>query len=237
MDLFATFYVLVVATVHTAFPSAGIPQVLGIETENRLAQNRAVSNDVESSVRDRVREARDQVIERRTIVRNDLQTRRENVQVLVEDKQAEFRERISQIKDDRKKELLEKINDRLTTVGSKWVDAWNRRLGRLSELLAKMQVRAERLEETGADIANVNAAIREASVLIDATQAAINDFADNVYVIEITDDNTIGGEVRSLVDQFKSDLGLVTEKFREVHSALQDVLTALRNAAGESQNE
>lgn len=233
MKLLASFYLLIVAGVGSVLPK--VPQVLGVETTDiAIVEETDTTTDVvaetDTSRRDTIRKARDEAILRRTDLRSELQDKRQAARDELSAKRDEFKTKLESIKDERKRALLEKLDSRFTSINDKWVNNWNRKLSRLSEILAKVSTRADSLEATGVDVSAVRTAINAAVDSIASAQSSLNDQAGSTYIIEINDEGTLGDDVSSLVSQFKEDISSIKDVVKLARSAVHDAFAALRVA-------
>jgi DNA repair exonuclease SbcCD ATPase subunit len=149
----------------------------------------------------------------------------------------EFRNRLQEIKDARKRIIVERISNLISKINDKWISRWNGTLTRLSEILAKIESRADKLAEEGKDVDDVYAAISEAEEAIATAQDAVNEQAGKTYIIEITDEETLGESVSSTIGEFHSDLQAVMEEVREAASAVRRAFGLLKEIVIESEIE
>lgn len=166
--------------------------------------------------------------EEREQVRIEIRERKEEASAAARLDREEFKERLAEIKNARKRLTVQRIDISLEAINNKWIDHWNRVLDRLSELLAKVESRADKAEAAGKDVSDVRDLIVAAGAAIDAAQEEVNSQAENVYVIEIDEEENLGTGVSTAIKELKDDLGVVREAVKAAHDAVRDVLRELK---------
>jgi len=234
MELLAKFFVSLVTLANTVVPQADLPKVLGV----RIAQNNAVevqsvdTTNIGSLRRTRVREAVEEARTQRRSAVDEFRTRRQLAKDEWEAKREEFKQRLTEIRDERKRRIVELIDLRIDAMHGRWVEHWNKVLARLSEILAKIESRADKAEAAGRDVSSVRAAIATAKTAISAAQDAVNELAGKTFVIEITDEQALGQNVRDTIQGVRSELLGVREEVREARRAVIDALQSLKAIRG-----
>ena len=234
MELLAKFFVSLVTLANTVAPQANLPQVLGV----RIAQDTAVEEqsvditNTGSLRRTRVREAVEDARKQRQAAVDEFRTRRQLAKDEWEAKREEFKQRLTEIRDERKRRIVELIDLRIDAMHGRWVEHWNKVLARLSEILAKIESRANKAEAAGRDESGVRAAIATANVAIAAAQDAVNELAGKTFVIEITDEQGLGQNVRDAIHAARVEFVAVREKVREARQAVIDALHSLKAIRG-----
>lgn len=249
METLATFFVGVVAFANSMAPQANLPKVLGVRVmgdDTLVSTNSSDTNDDELDFR-----SRDQIKNRLTQVRenknNFLEEARERRKEKLEaakkareealenakERREEFKKHLEELKDERKQKIVEHLDERLASLNQKWVNHFNRILTRLTEILAKIQGRTDELAGNGADVTEVNTAISAANSAIDTAQAAVDGQAGKTYVIEITDEESLGENVSEVIHQFREDIAGVREVVRDAREAVRSAYKALKEASGE----
>lgn len=128
--------------------------------------------------------------------------------------QVELRkEKISQIKDERKQKIAEHINDRLAHINTRVTTTLSKVLTRLTAILDKL-----------ADKTDVTTA-RE---VISVAQAAVEAQAGKSYLIEFTDESGLRVGASAAKETLKADLKIVRELVREARSVVKNSLVAAK---------
>lgn len=128
------------------------------------------------------------------------------------EKKAEFRERVREIRDEKKQQILEHINQQLTLINDRATKAMLKHLERLQSLLEKIKTRVPAV-----DITLAQAKIDEAKALVEAQ-------AVKEYVIEFNDETGLRIGASTAKTKLRADLKAVREKVRLARQAVVDVL-------------
>jgi hypothetical protein len=139
---------------------------------------------------------------------NRLEVKQQNLEL----KREQFQERLRIVKDEKKKQILEHINDQLSLINQRATDAMLNQLARLQALLLKIKERAPSVDITAAQ-----AKIDEAKTAVD-TQAA------KEYIIEFSDESGLKVGASDAKTQLRADLKAVKEKVRLAREAVVAVL-------------
>ncbi len=142
----------------------------------------------------------------------------------------EFRARLAEIKNAQKRERLEHVGQMLDQINERWTAHFDNVLLRLSEILAKIGTRVDKLEEDGQDVTSVRDAITDAEAAIDAAQVVVVDTqAGNSYVIEITDEESLKDDVKSARDELHTDLTAARGEVKTARQAVHDAFQVLKD--------
>ena len=238
METLAKLFVGLVTVANTVAPQANLPQVLGVQIaqETSVTETLDLNTDnvetVRNTARDKVRARVEEAKTNREQALEEFQARREAAKEERELKREEFKQKLSEIKDERKRKIVELLDLRTDKLVERWVEHWNIVLSRLTEILAKIESRADKAEEAGHDVSGVRTAIAEAEAAIAEAQNAVNELAGKTFVIEITDEDSLGQNVSDSVHQVREELQAVREKVRAARQAVLDALHALQAIRG-----
>lgn len=169
-----------------------------------------------------------EIKEERERIRQEIRERKEEASAAAKLKREELKERLTEIKDTRKRLTIQRIDLNLFAVNEKWVNHWNRALTRLSELLVKIQTRTDKAEAAGYDVDNINLAIIDAQSAISDAQNAVNTQVGKTYVIEIEDEGSLGSSVSLVVHQMRDDLKDTREYIVSARDKVKEVLKLLK---------
>lgn len=248
MESLASLYVTLVLVVNSLFPSINLPHVLGVDltSPSVLAEESSAESvvnidttstgEARTNIRQVVRAQGTSLEDARRAREEALVRMREAKEAAMEEAKTareEFKERLRLIQDERKRQVVERIDTNMARFNEKWVEHWNKVLSRLREILAKIDSRVDKLAEAGKDVSDVKSAIAKAETAIDAAQAAINEQAGKTYVIEIGEEETLGENVSSVVKQFRDDIKGIIEKVKIARMAVRDAFLALKEVLGE----
>lgn len=137
-----------------------------------------------------------------------------------------FKQRLAALKDQRKKNVVDKVDQKLSTVNKNRTDHMGDVLDRLSGILDKISEKAALLKNQGKNTASLDTAIANARTAITTAQTAVTAQAAKEYIAQIADETTLKTTVGTTVSQLQSDL-LATRK------TVIDARMAVLNAAME----
>lgn len=182
----------------------------------------AVAERVET--RTATREAtREAVTQKRTELRADLEAERKKAQAANQKDRAAFQKKLQEISDEKKQEIVEDLDDRITKQNERLTDRLLDRLTKISDVLDRLDSAAAELE----DAENLVEAVSEARTAIDAAEKAIADQAGKDYVFAIDDEETVGEVVRKAVQDFRADMKKAIDLVKGAHEATRNVAQEL----------
>jgi hypothetical protein len=214
---------------------AGVALARWDSDDNSSTQEAEVGDDDgdDNNFRERFEAAREARIKAYEEAKERRQEALENAKRLREEAREKFRLSLEEIKDERKHKIVENLDEHLAERNEKWVNHFNRVLSRLSQIIAKIKVKAGELAGQGIDVSAVNTQVSEAETAIAAAQEAVDAQALKTYSFEITDEDSLGEAVSETIGEFKDDIKAVWEKVRTARHEVVEAFVALKKAAGE----
>lgn len=146
-----------------------------------------------------------------TLKRNRQEIRETKIEQ-IQTRRQEFKERMNQIRDEKKKEILEHISRQLTLINDRVTKAMLRHLERLQALLDKIKDRVPEIDTGGAQ------------AKIDEAKAAVGAQAAKEYIIEFNDEAGLRVGASAAKQQLRADLKAVREKIQLARQAVVNVL-------------
>ncbi len=237
METLASLFVVLVTTTNSIAPQANIPQVLGVQIANETT-NTTTNVSIEGSASGRntqeIKNRIDDVLKQRKALEVDFKARRQLLEDEIRRKREEFKSKIATIKDERKKQVVNNLDQNISSRNSKWVEHWNKFLVKLTEILGKIKTRTDEAAAKGKDVTLVRTAISAAEKAIADAQALVNAQSGKTYVFNISSEETLSSDVRSTVTQFKSDVQSVMTLMNTARKAVNDVYGVLKTVVGEN---
>jgi DNA polymerase II small subunit/DNA polymerase delta subunit B len=145
---------------------------------------------------------------------------------LLRDRKEDFREKFQAIRDERKKVMVERIYEKISTMNKTHTARFSTVLEKLMMIIDKISQRTQNAKSKGIDTLAVDSAIAAAKTAIDAAKAAVVVQSAKTYSIEIASKSTLKTNVGSLVSMFRKDL-------KDVHKAVVDAKQAVQKAERE----
>jgi len=155
-------------------------------------------------------------------------SQKNNYRLQVREAREEFRQKLSQLKDARKKAIVEKIDARIAEINLNRTAIMTNHLNQIEAVLNKLETRANTAKTNGKNVSSVETAIASARAAIATARQNISDQAAKQYVINITSETNLGAAVSVTRQAFANDLQ-VTHK--SVVSARQTVAAAISTLA------
>ena len=139
----------------------------------------------------------------------------------------EFRARLTELKDQRKALILQRISEQIDDKNSRWMTHFENVLTRLTAILEKIKTRTDKAETAGLDVSTVRTLITEAETAIQTASDAIAAQEGKSYAIDISDETALGVTAGEVIKELRDDLTTVRELVFDARQAVVDVLKAL----------
>lgn len=149
---------------------------------------------------------------------------REEAKKAAETRRAELKDKISKLRDEKKKQIATRLDEQMARFNARWTDHFNNVLNRLSEILAKVELRANKAETNGKDVAAVKTAIANAKTAIATARAATETQAKKTYIATFSSDTELNAAFKVVREQLKKDL------FELRDGAIKNAREAVKNA-------
>ncbi len=166
--------------------------------------------------------------------REQIKTTVQERNTAMKERRTAFTQKLKEIKDARKKTVVERVDTKLATINKNRTDSMTKVLERLEALLTKFSEKAKTLKGQGVDTASVESAISEAETAIENAKTAVLTQAANEYTPEITDETTlrqtVGAALKNLQNDLKTTYGVVTDAKRAVMKVAEE-LAKVRGSA------
>ena len=157
---------------------------------------------------------------------------RANTQKTILDKREVLKIDLKKIKDERKSQIVEKMDKKLEKIN----DARNNHLldvlNNLEKTLAKINIRISAAQAKGIDVSSAKKFSDDAAKAIAAARTAVEAQATKVYKMTITDENKLKADVGSTVKKLQDDLKQVRIVVQSAHDAVRKAAVALAKAMG-----
>lgn len=121
----------------------------------------------------------------------------------------EFKSKLSQIKDSRKKQIAEKIDTNISTINTRSTTTMNNALTKMTNILNNIKAKEATVATGGANTAALDASITTATAAITTAQAAVTSQSQKQYTATITDASnsaTLKSPFSQMFLQFKTDI-------------------------------
>ena len=168
-------------------------------------------------------------IELRGDFKEDRMQKREEMKTAIAEEGEALKEKLKVIKDQRKKEVVERIADRVNSINEIRTDRFLKLLEKFEDFLDRISAQADALEKEGKDITGVRTAVAEAESAINASRAAVEAQAEKIYEIIITTEGNLGNSVSAAIRARQDDLKTVEETVKKAHETVRKALITLKS--------
>lgn len=162
----------------------------------------------------------------------DREEMREASRAAIKAKLEEFKQRIAQIRDERKKAIVEKINSKIQNANTRLTNKMNKALDKLAQILNGIKEKAEALKAAGEDTAILDNAIAAAETAIIDARTAVTAQAGKVYSVNITDEANLRNTIGQMVSQFRLDIQAVHKLVVNAKQAVAKAISELAKLGG-----
>lgn len=166
-----------------------------------------------------IREKREMIIKNREESRTILKDKREELK----DKKEEFREKLQTIRDEKKRAMVERIDEKISRMNNTHTARFSKTLEKLEMILNRITEHGQNLKSKGIDTLKLDSAVASAKTAINAAKVAVESQSAKTYTIDVASENRLKTTVGSIVSMFRKDL-------RDVHKTVVDAKQAVQNA-------
>ncbi len=137
---------------------------------------------------------------------------------------ADLKTNLLKIRDEKKKEIVEKLGEKVIKINSTRVDHFENILDKLKEILARIDSKSSDLKSSGKDTTELDAAIAKASADLDLASSIVSSQSAKTYTINISTSSALRRDTGKLISGMQSDLrttmSIVNTAKKSVHTAL-----------------
>ncbi|OGH33882.1 MAG: hypothetical protein A3J69_01150 [Candidatus Levybacteria bacterium RIFCSPHIGHO2_02_FULL_42_12] len=169
---------------------------------------------------------------------SSLQEKRQEATENFKEKRLEFKNRLDAIQDAQKKQVAQRIDQKMGQLNATHTARMNNILESFDQLLGRFIEKAQNLQKEGVDALRVDEAISQAQHAIATAQFAVEAQAGKDYVIVIEGDETLKGDFKTKIAQLRQDLTVAKNLIIEAKKAIALVARelALVRKQGRNQN-
>lgn len=214
------------------------------QTRTEAREARQGAREIRQEARELRREAKEELLgnarekirEARRIKREEFRSRvgemREEARNRIENHREKLQERLkNRVKDERKKEAVERINDSMVRLNDRMVGHFSDILDQIERVLERIGERADRAEERGVDVFAVRTAIDEAYEAISKARGQVEVRAGKVYEVNITTEDNLRTDVGKARRALHDDLVQVRDLVKVARDAVREAAVVLGQAS------
>lgn len=158
------------------------------------------------------------------------EAKREEIKNKAEAARTQLKAKLVKIKDEKKKAIVERVDNRIVELNNNQMDHLSNVLDQLDKVLLKINDRTDAAAAKGRDVTAVRTAIESAKTGIAAARAAIVAQSGKVYTITITTESKLGTDVGKATKLVHADIVGVREKVKTAREAVHKAATTLAQA-------
>lgn len=185
--------------------------------------------------RERVEELkkqRDARLEQVQDKQEERQAEREKKKAEMQAKRLELKEAIQKRLNSHQQDVAARVSQNIEHLHERRCEHYDKVLDRLSRLLDKIEDRADIIEEDGANVADVDAAVAAARSQISTAQGVVDQHCATEYVVTLQEGQSIGEAIRTTLGQLKDAHKTVQAAVRQAWEAVHNAVLALAKAHG-----
>ncbi|MBI2405296.1 hypothetical protein HYV22_03930 [Candidatus Gottesmanbacteria bacterium] len=167
-------------------------------------------------------------------VSRELENRRQKAKESFKTERENFKKKLETFKDQKKKERVETLGTKLDDVNKKRTDQMMIFLNKVIEVLAKIKIQTAAEKAKGKDVSKVTTAIDAAQTAIDVAKAAIEAQAGKSYVISVSSEANVRGDVGTTMKSLERDASSVRDLVNAAKKRVSDAIRELAKIRGEA---
>jgi hypothetical protein len=169
-----------------------------------------------------LQEAKKMLQERRDVFQTEMEAKKETLKTSVEAQRAEMEKvisaakealkvKIGQFKDQKKKQVAERVNTSLNEVNKNSVNRFMNNINELDKAIVNITTRAEKAAVSGKDTSAVMNAIQNAKNAVESARNAVAVQAGKAYSVVVTNEINVANDLKSARDLLSTDLKFIQE--------------------------
>lgn len=176
--------------------------------------------------------ADDTVSSSSSTIRSQLLQTREMLKSKILQERNLFKEKVAALKDQRKKTIVERVDERIPEINSNRTTQMSNALARMNDILDRISTKAAALKAQGKNTTALDQAITTARNAITTSQTAVNTQAGKTYTISITTEDTLKTTVGATLKQLTTDLQATHKTVIAAREAVRKAITELAKLGG-----
>ena len=188
------------------------------------AQTGTTTGNTLETDRERVRS---EIMEMRDDFKTRMDAEKAELQGEIQDKREALRAQLQKVKDERRREVVERIDVRLDELNARMLDHFSNVLDRLEDVLERIASRADKAEGRGLDVSTLRTAITDALSSITSARSAVQVQAGKTCIVTVTTENNLRVDVGKARKCLHDNLTVVREAVKAAKEAVRRAATTL----------
>jgi len=212
------------STTMTTLTATPTPSTMDSMSRKNLIRNKLIEKNANS-----ITTTAEGTSGAKTIHRSEVEKLRLAKKAAIDSAREEFVTQLAALKDEKKKDITEKINEDLITSNTTATDRMFAILDKLEEILTRVETKINDAKTGGTEISAQETEIANAKAALQAAIDAVTEQAAKDYVITIGTDATLRNDVGTVVSQQKLDLKTTYETVRSAKQAIRQAAKSLKS--------
>ena len=194
--------------------------------------------EVREDVKDKRVELREEVKAKREAMKDEQKVKKEQFQTELkasreefktkrDEEKAKLKEKLSQIKDERKKQAVEKIDVQLHALNERMLAHFSNVLDKLGAMLLRVKGHTDKAEQKGLKVESVRGSILQAETMIAISRSAVALQAAKTYTVAVTSEETLRKDVGAARKALHDDLAAVRATVQVAQKAVRSAAVQL----------
>lgn len=160
--------------------------------------------------------------------KNQIKNLAEQKKASAEAKKQEVKDKLAAVRDEKKKALIARIQEKLANINKNRTDHLLKILTRLEEIVKKIESRSTELKAKGVNTAVVDTAVTTAKTALTNAKAAVTAQASKVYEITVSTETTAKNGVGLSMKGLETDLKTVRDLVKSAQGSVMKAVVALK---------
>lgn len=156
-----------------------------------------------------------------------IETKRGEAQIKIETSKIKLNTDILKIKDEKKKETVLNITNKITELNTKAINNLTININKIDEVLTRVKAKVAEEKMNGTDVKISETSISLSDKIIADARAAIIIQTTKQYTTTITTDTALKGTMGKIKDTFNTDISTLREKVKLAHTSVKNIVETL----------
>ncbi|PIR42132.1 MAG: hypothetical protein COV30_00050 [Candidatus Yanofskybacteria bacterium CG10_big_fil_rev_8_21_14_0_10_37_15] len=179
------------------------------------------------NLRENLKTPRMELEQKREEFLEKIRIERDGLKDKIMEKREDLKDRLNKIKNQRKREIVERIDKSMDELNERMVNHFTQVLDKIEDVLKRAGEKVDMANERGVDVSSIEPLINEAIKAIGQAREAVSFQAGKTYTIEIVDEEGLKNKVGEARQSLRNDLKVVQDTIKNAHEAVRNIIIAL----------
>lgn len=201
---------------------------------NNLAQERDTLRSDATATRDQIRNTLDL---KKDEFKKEVELKREEIKTKIELAKETLKIKLAKIKDQKKRETVSNINDKIVELNKKATDNLTKSVSQIEGVLTRIEDRTNKEAAKGIDVTKTKEAIAKAKISIEDAKKAILVQTAKTYTINITTETALKSTMSVVKEKLNTDIKTLRDVVKKAHVAVKEAAVTLAQTPGVSDGD